>query len=83
MITHTLFAYTPILDTTDCHESYISKRKAFVFQSRESTLPVSHADDSELSDSSSPEDEKKSKQQVKYIYAILFIYFIYFCVLLC
>lgn len=64
MITHSMFAYTPVLDTADCHESHMSKCKVFVFQSRESTLPVSHGDDSELSDGSSPEEEKKSKQQV-------------------
>ncbi|KAM9487790.1 serine/threonine-protein phosphatase 4 regulatory subunit 1 isoform 2-T2 [Clarias gariepinus] len=48
---------------SSCHVPLIDSSDSFVFQSRESTLPVSHGDDSELSDSSSPEDEKKSKQQ--------------------
>ncbi|XP_053490738.1 serine/threonine-protein phosphatase 4 regulatory subunit 1 isoform X1 [Ictalurus furcatus] len=45
---------------SSCHVPLVDSSDV---ESRESTLPVSHADDSELSDSSSPEDEKKSKQQ--------------------
>ncbi|TSK16101.1 Serine/threonine-protein phosphatase 4 regulatory subunit 1 [Bagarius yarrelli] len=45
---------------SNCHVPLIDSSD---LESRESTLPVSHGDDSELSDSSSPEEEKKSKQQ--------------------
>ncbi|KAG7336281.1 hypothetical protein KOW79_000974 [Hemibagrus wyckioides] len=45
---------------SSCHVPLIDSSDV---ESRESTLPVSHGDDSELSDSSSPEEEKKSKQQ--------------------
>lgn len=48
--------------------------KAFVFQTRESTLPVSHGDDSELSDGSSPEEDKKSKQQVRHIFPMFCVF---------
>ncbi|KAL7887022.1 hypothetical protein AOLI_G00047430 [Acnodon oligacanthus] len=42
--------HVPLVDSSDV-------------ESRDSTLPMSHGDESELSDSSSPEEEKKSKQQ--------------------
>ncbi|XP_036445741.1 LOW QUALITY PROTEIN: serine/threonine-protein phosphatase 4 regulatory subunit 1 [Colossoma macropomum] len=42
--------HVPLIDSSDV-------------ESRDSTLPMSHGDESELSDGSSPEEEKKSKQQ--------------------
>ncbi|XP_034165406.2 serine/threonine-protein phosphatase 4 regulatory subunit 1 isoform X4 [Pangasianodon hypophthalmus] len=47
---HFSSCHVPLIDSSDV-------------ESRDSTLPVSHGDDLELSDSSSPEEEKKSKQQ--------------------
>ncbi|KAK3551063.1 hypothetical protein QTP70_011489 [Hemibagrus guttatus] len=60
--------HVPLIDSSDVEvlliaRSHKSLNMKCLFQSRESTLPVSHGDDSELSDSSSPEEEKKTKQQ--------------------
>ncbi|KAI4895306.1 hypothetical protein NFI96_011145 [Prochilodus magdalenae] len=56
------------LEPRQAHDNPFSSRHVTLnessdVESRDSTLPMSHCDESELSDSSSPEEDKKSKQQ--------------------